>query len=219
MSRKLVLFPFGGNAREALVSVFALNERTVSWEILGFIDDDRSHHGKECCGVPVLGGREILEEHPDAFVLAVPGSPTSYQRRKEIIGSLNLDESRFVTIMHPSVVVAPNATVGCNTVVMPNAVISCGVKIGSHCVILPNTVISHDSSVGAYCCLGSNISVSGSVNIGAGCYIGSGTKMREDISIGAGTLVGLGSNVLSDIPAGVIAVGSPAKIIRNVHQG
>jgi sugar O-acyltransferase (sialic acid O-acetyltransferase NeuD family) len=210
------LFPFGGNAREALLSVFAINERIKEWDILGFIDDDRSRHGKECCGIKVLGGREILKEFPDAFVLAVPGSPTSYSERKNIIGNLNLDESRFASIIHPSVVIAPDATIGCNTVIMPNVVISCGVSIGSHCVILPNTVVSHDSVMGDYCCVGSNVSVSGSVRIGSNCYIGSGTKLREDISIGEGTLVGLGSNVLSDIPAGVIAVGSPAKTIRRL---
>jgi maltose O-acetyltransferase len=38
--------------------------------------------------------------------------------------------------------------------------------------------------------------------------------VREDVSIGAGTLVGLGSNVISNIEAGVVAVGSPAKVIR-----
>jgi sugar O-acyltransferase (sialic acid O-acetyltransferase NeuD family) len=216
MPRKLILFPFGGNAREALISVFAMNDKNIEWNILGFIDDDQSKHGKECCGIEVLGSRDVLKEIPDAFVLAVPGSPENYSSRKEVIGNLNLDESRFATIIHPSVVVAPDATIGCNTIIMPNVVISCGVTIGSHCVILPNTVVSHDSVMGDYCCVGSNVSVSGSVRIGTNCYIGSGTKMREDISIGTGTLVGLGSNVLSDIPAGVIAVGSPAKVIKQV---
>lgn len=214
MSRKLVLFPFGGNAREALMSVFAINRGEMFWDIQGFIDDDPSRHGKECCGVGVLGGREVLEGFPDAFVLAVPGSPTSYPRRREIIAGLNLDESRFATIIHPSAVIAPDATIGCNTIIMPHVVISCGVRIGRHSIILPNTVISHDSIVDDYCCFGSNISVSGTVHIGAGCYIGSGTKIREDVTIGARTLVGLGSNVISDIPADVIAVGSPAKVIR-----
>lgn len=218
MSRNLLLFPFGGNARESLLTVFALNESSPEWNILGFIDDDQSRHGKECCGVKVLGGRELLGEIPDAFVLAVPGSPTTYSVRKEIIGSLDLEESRFASVIHPSACRAPDAAIGCNTIIMANVVISCGVSIGSHCVILPNTVVSHDSVVGDYCCIGSNVSVSGSVHIGANCYIGSGTKMREDIHIGAGTLVGLGSNVLSDIPAGVVAVGSPAKVIRtSIH--
>lgn len=216
MSKKLLLFPFGGNAREALISVFAVNMSSKEWDILGFIDDNQSLYEKECCGIKVLGGREILKNTPDAFVLAVPGSPTSYPRRKEIIASLNLDESRFASIIHPSVVVSPDAVIGYNTVIMPNAVISCGVKIGDHCIILPNTVVSHDSIVGDYCCLGSNISISGSVRIGSSCYIGSGTKMRENVSIGDRTLIGLGSNVVSDIEADAVAVGSPAKMIRKI---
>lgn len=216
MSRKLLLFPFGGNAREALLSILALNEKGEDWEVLGFLDDDQSLHGKECCGIKVVGGREILREAPDTFLLAIPGSPQTFQKRKEIIESLNVETSQFATILHPSVARAPDSHIGCNTIIMPNVVISCGVTIGNHCIVLPNTVVSHESVVKDYCCLGSNISISGSVTIGSGCYIGSGTKIRENVSIGAGTLVGLGSVVVSDLPAGVIAVGNPAKVIKNI---
>jgi sugar O-acyltransferase (sialic acid O-acetyltransferase NeuD family) len=216
MPKKLLLFPFGGNARESLLSVFAINEIRKEWDILGFIDDDQSQHGKDCCGIKVLGGRAILDKMPEAFVLAVPGSPTSYLRRKDIIASLHAETSRFATIIHPSVVIAPDAIIGYNTIIMPNVVISCGVRIGSHCILLPNSVVSHDSIVDDYCCLGSNISISGSVRIGSSCYIGSGTKMRENVSIGEGTLIGLGSTVISDIQAGVIAAGCPAKVFKKV---
>ncbi len=176
MSKQLLLFPFGGNAREALISVLAMNKLKKEWDILGFIDDDPSRHGLECCGIKVLGGREILQERPDAYVLAVPGSPANYGKRNEIIASLEIRESRFATIIHPSVIIAPDATVGYNTVIMPNVIISCGVKVGNHCIFLPNTVVSHDSTIGDYCCLGSNISISGGVTVGPNCYIGSGTK-------------------------------------------
>lgn len=214
--KKLLLFPFGGNARESLIAIFAANSQEPQWEVLGFVDDDRSNHGKECCGVYVLGGRTIIQETPEAMVLALPGNPGNYNRRKEIIAGLQLEESRFATVLHPSVTKSPDATVGYNTLVMANVVLSCGVRIGSHCVILPNTVVSHDSSVGDYCCLGSNISVSGSVAIGQNCYIGSGTKMREKITIGAGALVGLGSNLIGDIPADVIAAGNPARVLKRL---
>ncbi len=216
VSKKLLLFPFGGNAREALVSIFAMNENKQEWDLLGFVDDNISTHNKECCGIRVLGGRELFEENPDTYVLAVPGSPNNFSRRNDIISGLNLDESRFATIVHPSVVQAPDAQIGYNTLIMSGVVISCGVRIGNHCLILPNTVVSHDSAVEDFCCIGSNISISGSVHIGSSCYIGSGTKIREDISIGSGALIGLGSNVVSLIPAGVIALGSPAKVIKKI---
>lgn len=218
MPEQLLIFPFGGNAREALLSVLAINQRQKEWDILGFVDDDPARQGRECCGVRVLGGRELLARHPSARVLAVPGNPQNFQRRMEIIGGLQVAEERFATIVHPTAVLSPDAVIGANTIVMANVVLSCGVTVGRHCVILPNTVISHDSSVGDGSCLGSNISVSGTVRIGASCYIGSGTRMRENIAIGAGTLIGLGSNVVSDIGEGVVAVGNPAKIIRKISS-
>jgi sugar O-acyltransferase (sialic acid O-acetyltransferase NeuD family) len=218
MSKKLLLFPYGGNARESLLSVFAVNEIQEEWNIVGFIDDDPSQYGKDCCGIKVIGGRDMLKEIPDAFVLAVPGSPTSYLRRKDIIGSLQLDQSRFASIIHPSAVLAPDAVIGHNTIVMPNVIISCGVRIGSHCILLPNSVVSHDSVVGDYCCIGSNVSISGSVTIGSECYIGSGVKVRESVRIGNRSLVGLGSNVISDIEESIVVVGNPAKSITTKAQ-
>ena len=218
MLKKLILFPFGGNAREALMSVLALNAAKKQWNVLGFVDDDVTLAGRECCGVRVLGGTEALKSYSDSYILAVPGSPANYLKRKEIIDSLKLDISRFATILDPSVVTAPDAKIGHNTILMQNVVISCGVRVGNHCVVLPNTVISHDSVIGDCCCVGSNVSISGNVTIGRTSYIGSGTKIRDHISIGEKTLIGLGSNVVSDIDSMAVAYGNPAKTARKAKR-
>jgi sugar O-acyltransferase (sialic acid O-acetyltransferase NeuD family) len=215
MSKKLLLFPFGGNAKESLLSILSINAIRQEWEVAGFIDDDHSLHGREYNGIRVLGGSEVLREWTDAFVLAVPGSPKGYLRRRSIIESLSIEPSRFATIIHPSVVRAPDAVIGWNTLLMPNVVVSCSVRIGNHCIVLPNTVIAHDSVVEDYCCVGSNVSISGTVTVGPECYIGSGTKIRENIRIGGRTLVGLGSNVISDIEQNAVAVGNPARVIKS----
>jgi sugar O-acyltransferase (sialic acid O-acetyltransferase NeuD family) len=215
MPKKLILFPFGGNSREALLSISAINDTAEEWDVIGFVDDDPSHWRKTYFGIKVLGGREVLPMHADAFVLAVPGSPKGYLRRKALLDGLPVEESRFATIIHPSVVRAPDAIIGHNSLIMPNVVVSCGVQLGNHCIVLPNTVISHDSVVGDYCCIGSNVSISGGVNIDRECYIGSGTRIRENITIGERSLVGLGSNVVSDIGSGTVVVGNPARPLRS----
>ncbi len=214
MSKSLLIFPFGGNARESLISVLAINRVNPEWEVMGFIDDDASQHGNDYCGVKVLGGRELIEKYEEAFVLAVPGSPKGYLKRKATINSLAVEQSRFATIIHPSVVRAPDSVIGYNTLLMAHVVVSCGVRIGNHCVVLPNTVLSHNSSVGDFDCIGSNVSISGSVCIGCECYIGSGVKIRENIRVGDRALIGLGSNVISDIEKETVAVGNPARAIR-----
>ena len=214
MPEKLLLFPFGGNAKEALISIFAINSVRPEWDIVGFLDDDHSVHGKNYCGIKVLGGRELLGLYDSAYVLAVPGSPKGYLRRKAIIDGLLLDQSRFATIMHPSVVRAPDAIIGYNTLLMSNVVVSCGSRIGNHCIVLPNTVLAHDSSIRDYSCIGSNVSISGSVGIGSECYIGSGVKIRENILVGERSLIGLGANVVSDIEKETVAIGNPARSVR-----
>ena len=219
MAKKLLLFPFGGNARESLLSIDAINAVRKEWDVIGFLDDDPSLRGKDYLGVKVLGGTRLLQEYPDAWLLAVPGSPAGYLNRRSLIDGLPIAPSRFATIIHPSVVLAPDAAIGWNTVLMPNVVVSCSVRIGNHCIILPNTVIAHDSSIGDYCCVGSNVSISGAVAVGPECYIGSGTKVRESITIGERTLVGLGSNVISPIAEGSVAAGNPARVIRTHTAG
>ena len=214
MAKEILLFPFGGNARESLISILAINNVSREWNILGFIDDDRSLWGKDCCGVKVIGGREVLRDISGSYVLALPGNPKKYLKRKDIIDSLNLESSRFPTIIHPSAKITDDSKIGYNTTIMANVVISCGVSIGNHCIVLPNTVISHDSTVNDYCCVGSNVAISGYVVIGSNCYIGSGVNIRENTHIGGGTLIGLGSNVISNIEENSVVVGNPAELLK-----
>lgn len=209
--RRLLLFPFGGNAREALPALLADDG---PWLVEGFIDDDMATWGKQCCGVKVLGGRKVAMEMADTLVLAVPGSPDTYHRRKKVIDGLGLPLERFSTVIHPSAVIGPCAKVGRNTLIMPHVVVSPEAEVGNHCVILPNTVIAHGSIIGEYTLIGSNVTVSGNVSIGKNCYIGSGVNIRDHVSIGPGCLVGLGANVVSDLGRGVVAVGNPAKAMR-----
>lgn len=214
MSKKIIIFPFGGNARESLMSILAINQRKKTWDIIGFFDDNPLTWGKNCCGFKVNGGREVLKHFSQAYILAVPGNPGNYLERKNIIGSLKIDESRLVTILHPTVSVSGDARIGFNTLIMSNTVISCGVKIGNHCIILPNTVVAHDTSIGDYSIIGANVTISGNVRIDSECYVGSGVNIRENLCIGKNTLLGLGSNVVCDIEENVVAVGNPARLLR-----
>lgn len=50
------------------------------------------------------------------------------------------------------------------------------------------------------------------VVIGADCWIGSSAIVMADV--GSGTTIGAGSVVVKEIPAGVVAAGNPARVIR-----
>lgn len=52
--------------------------------------------------------------------------------------------------------------------------------------------------------------------IGDNVWLGGGVTVCPGVTIGADTVVGAGSVVTRDLPAGVVAVGSPAKVIREL---
>lgn len=56
------------------------------------------------------------------------------------------------------------------------------------------------------------------VHIGANCWIGAGAVIVPGITIGDNTVIGAGSVVTKDIPSGVIAVGNPCKVLREVNE-
>ena len=52
------------------------------------------------------------------------------------------------------------------------------------------------------------------VEIGDNVFVGMGVRILKGVTIGADTVIGAGSVVASAIPAGVIAAGNPARVIR-----
>jgi maltose O-acetyltransferase len=50
--------------------------------------------------------------------------------------------------------------------------------------------------------------------VGDNVWLGGGVIVCPGVKIGADTVVGAGSVVVRDLPAGVLAVGSPARIVR-----
>jgi len=54
------------------------------------------------------------------------------------------------------------------------------------------------------------------VRIGKNCWLGAGVIVMPGVTIGDNTVIGAGSIVTKDIPSGVVAVGNPCKVMREV---
>ena len=56
------------------------------------------------------------------------------------------------------------------------------------------------------------------VRIGSNCWLGAGVIVMPGVTIGDNTVIGAGSIVTKDIPAGVVAVGNPCRVLRQVGE-
>ena len=54
------------------------------------------------------------------------------------------------------------------------------------------------------------------VTIGKNCWIGAGAILLPGVTVGDHTVIGAGSVVTKDIPSGVVAVGNPCRVLRQV---
>ena len=56
------------------------------------------------------------------------------------------------------------------------------------------------------------------VHIGNRVWIGAGAIILPGVTIGDGSVIGAGSVVTKDIPAGVVAVGNPCRVLRQITE-
>jgi maltose O-acetyltransferase len=59
----------------------------------------------------------------------------------------------------------------------------------------------------------------GAVELGENVFVGDRVLILKGLRIGADSVIGAGSVVSSSIPAGVIAAGNPARVIRTISEG
>lgn len=57
-----------------------------------------------------------------------------------------------------------------------------------------------------------------SIHIGNNVWIGAGSIVLPGVTIGDNTVIGAGSVVTKDIPSGVVAVGNPCKVMREISD-
>jgi len=109
-------------------------------------------------------------------------------------------------------IIEDNVDIGANCVLNlgeeKDTVVREGVMIGHL------SSIGHDSDIGRNTGISLHVCISGCVEVGEWCYIAPQTVVAPFVKIGDYTMIGMGSVVTKDIPSGVVAYGSPCKVIR-----
>ena len=90
-------------------------------------------------------------------------------------------------------------------------------EIGARTMIGPFCYLTdHDHQMSGEAAPGDGPLISKPTLIGARCWLGAHVTVLKGVTIGEGTVVGAGSVVTKSLPAGVIAVGNPARVLREI---
>ncbi len=209
MSARLPLYVFGASGHGKVVAEAAL--RSGAHEVVGFLDDDPAKWKLRLLDLPVLGGLDALPATAVAVALGVG----SNRARLALLHRLQGLEATVASIVHPSAVVASGVSLGAGSYVGPGSVIHVDAHVGQACIVNSGAVVEHDNILGDGVHISPNAALGGHVEIGEGAQIGLGAAVLPGVTIGAWTVVGAGAVVNRPLPAGVVAAGVPARVLRD----
>ena len=139
-------------------------------------------------------------------VVAIGGN----EIRQKKIQLLQNNSFNLITLVHPTAVISPYASIASGTVVFAGTVINAFAKVGVGCIINTSAVIEHDCSIDDFSHICPSVALAGGVSVGSKSWVGIGSQVKQLINIGDNCIIGAGSTVINNIPSNTIAYGSPA---------
>lgn len=207
--KPLVIIGSGGHAC-CMLEVAHL----AGFDVAGFID--RTNLKAEFVkGLPIIGGDDLLLEKSfiDDHLFAVGiGDPVARNR----YGKLLLQQhAECPAIVNPSSYISADAKIGAGVLLMGMNAVNHGALLDDFVALDWQVTVGHGAQLGSSIFAGPGSRVAGDVVCGDETYLGIGCQIIECVSVGKNSIIGAGATVTRNIPDNVVAVGSPAKVIRD----
>lgn len=211
---KIIIIGAGGHAK---VVYDCINKDR--YNIVGFVDKDITCIGKKILDNVIIGDDTVpgnwIRQGIKCCIMGI-GHVGNYKIRNQLFELYQRDGFDFINAIHHSSTISNYVKIGIGNVIMPQAIINAGVVIGNNNIINSGATIEHDGIIGDGVHIAPGCSISGGVSVGDNTFIGVGSVVSNDVYIGSNSIIGAGAVVVNDIPDHVLAVGCPAKVIKEV---
>jgi len=216
----IIIIGAGGHGSELASYIRDLCKSGANLHLIGFVDEYKARG--PWCGTEILGNLQdcamVVRQQPKVpfHYITAMGDNQTRRHLVQAVAALGVPNLQAWTLRHPRATIGQDVTIGEGTCFAPGSIVTTQIRLGHHCILNVNASVSHDCEVGDFVNINPGAVVCGNVKIGTGCYIGAGATIIDKVSIGAWTIIGAGATVIDDLPAGVTAVGVPARIVKRL---
>jgi sugar O-acyltransferase (sialic acid O-acetyltransferase NeuD family) len=208
----LYIYCGGGFGKEVFDVAHRANAKNQRWEEINFVDDflkERTKYGARVLTFDQVAAEDRFGE--SEFIVASGEPIIRLKIRKKLEGVA----AKLGRIIDSSSILAQSAHIGDGVIIAPFCSISSDTILARNSCVNTMSIVGHDVSIGENSVISSMVNIGGGCIVGESSYIGMGALIKEGIKIGSNSIVGMGSVVYDDIPDGVIALGNPARVMRN----
>jgi len=212
---RLAIYGAGGLGKEIHMLADQINKIRHSWEEIIFIDDVTAE--KEIKGCRVVNYNTFLNmlNTDECEAVIAQGEPYFRYALSEKIEKSGYNLAKLI---HPDIFISDDTVVGKGSIISYGCFISCDVTIGKSVMIQPLSNIGHDTVIDDYSMISAYVNISGHCHIGERTYISPSVPIIDNISVGKDTIIGTGSVVFRDLPDNVVALGNPARPMKNNEE-
>jgi sugar O-acyltransferase (sialic acid O-acetyltransferase NeuD family) len=195
-------------------------EQSISVEIIANIladENDSLAYPYATPGIHCIE-KDLSEWKPEPNIPCLVGSVG--KSRRAIVeffeSQYGITADRYFPSTHPTSYCAPTLQHGQGLYIGPLSVVGPQTHFGNFVVINRKVSIGHHTILEDFVGINPGADIAGICHLGKGVIIGAGATVLDKVKIGEGSMIGAGSVVTKDIPAGVVAYGIPAKVIRSI---
>lgn len=208
---KIYIYGAGSVGKMVVQIINDINKKSKTWEIVGFLDDDKKKWGTSFYGYAVLGGENYLRRLQNSFITIGFSSPI---QKKALSHKIKLSSLTAATLIHPLAYISEQVLIGEGSIIYPGVCIDTEVTIGKYATINKNSTFGHDSVYGDFITISPGVNLGGFIVVDDGCEFGIGSSTIQNLKIGKWSIIGAGSVVTKSLPSCCTAVGIPAKPIK-----
>jgi len=212
---RIIIVGAGGFGREVLQWARHAWPEHVG-KIVGFLSDDPHALDGHAATLPILGSPADFEPRfGDGLVLAIGIRGV----RRQVAERLAARGARFLTLIHPTAIVADTAVIGVGTVICPYAVVSDAVRLGRFVLVNYHASLGHDASAGDFAVLSPYATLGGYASVGSDVFLAIHVAVGPNVTLGEGTVVSANSSALTPAPPGSFVFGVPGRVAPHVMAG
>ena len=211
--KKIVIMGSGGFGAEAIWALEEVNKLkplSEQWNILGYVDDDKSKKGKFFYDYKTLGTPSEIDKIYSGDQLWYFCAIGDNNSRSNVVKYLDELGWKAATLIHPSAVMAKKIEIGAGSYIGPVSVICPNATIGKHVLINTRVAIGHDTVMENFSQACPGAQINGFCKIGYLSLIGSNASIMPGTKIGERAVIGSNSQVLRAVKNDTTVNGVPA---------